>query len=90
MKKEQQISIPSNVFAQMVDDEMVILDTQSENYFGLDAIGTVMWEQLVKNPSLDTLKEEMLAHYDVEEAVLENDIRIFIDSLIQSNLVTLG
>ncbi len=90
MNNAEKIIIPSSVFAQLVDDEMVLLDTESENYFGLDAIGTVMWQQLVENPWLDVLKSYMLEQYEVEEERLEKDIKIFVKRLVEHQLITLG
>ena len=90
MNNAEKIIIPSSVFAQLVDDEMVLLDTESENYFGLDAIGTVMWQQLAENPLLDVLKSYMLEQYEVEEERLEKDIEIFVKTLVDHQLITLG
>ncbi|HFD13685.1 MAG TPA: PqqD family protein [Epsilonproteobacteria bacterium] len=90
MNNAEKIIIPSSVFAQLVDDEMILLDTESENYFGLDAVGTVMWQQLVENPLLDVLKSYMLEQYEVEEERLEKDIEIFVKTLVDHQLITLG
>jgi len=90
MNLDNEIVIPSTVFAQVLDDEIVILDTQSENYFGLDSVGAVMWQELQKNPSLAILKVTMLAMYDVDEKILENDIKLFIDKLEKNKLITIG
>ena len=90
MNFTEKVTIPNTVFAQVVDDEMVILDTQSENYFGLDAIGTDMWQILMDSHSVENLKKVMLEKYDVEEEVLEHDIKIFISELLKNKLITLG
>jgi len=90
MNFTEKITIPSTVFAQVVDDEMVIMDTQSENYFGLDAIGTQMWQILVENSALENLKIKILEMYDVEESVLKCDIEIFISELLKNKLITIG
>ncbi|PTB83409.1 PqqD family protein [Sulfurovum lithotrophicum] len=90
MNLTEKITIPSTVFAQIVDDEMVILDTNSENYFALDPIGTDMWQTLVNDNSVENLKKSMYEKYDVEEDVLEHDIEIFISKLLKNKLITLG
>ena len=82
--------MPSTVFTQVIDEEIVILDTQSENYFGLDTMATVMWEQLRVNPSLEALVQYMLEEYDVQEYVLKEDIKMFINNLVKNKLITLG
>ena len=90
MNFTEKIIIPNTVFAQVVDDEMVIMDTQSENYFGLDTIGTQMWQILVENNSLENLKIKILEMYDVDEKVLTHDIEIFISKLLKNKLITIG
>ena len=39
MDLNKKITFADTVFAQEVDGEMVLLDMNSENYFGLDAVG---------------------------------------------------
>ena len=90
MNFTEKITIPSTVFVQTVDDEMVILDMQSENYFGLDAMGTEMWQTLVENNTLENLKNVMLKTYDVEENILKHDIEVFIAELLKNKLISIG
>lgn len=90
MNFTDKVTIPSTVFAQVVDDEMVILDTESENYFGLDTIGREMWQTLVENGSLENLKTTMLEKYEVKESVIKHDIEVFIDTLVKNRLITIG
>jgi len=90
MNFTEKMTIPSTVFAQEVDDEMVIMDTQSENYFGLDAMGTQMWQILIENGSLENLKIKILEMYDVEENVLRQDIEVFISELLKNKLINIG
>ena len=90
MNFTEKITIPNTVFAQEVDDEMVIMDTQSENYFGLDAIGTQIWHILVEDSSLTNLKMKILEIYDVEENVLKHDIEVLLFELLKNKLITIG
>ena len=46
MNLNQQIVFADTVFAQEVDGEMVLLDMNSENYFGLDSVGTDIWKAI--------------------------------------------
>lgn len=44
MKLDYKITFSDTVFAQEVNGEMVLLDTDSENHFGLDEVGTSIWQ----------------------------------------------
>ena len=81
------ITIADTVFAQEVDDEMVILDTTSEQYFGLDATGVVIWQHLNENGSLQEVFDTMLEMYDVDAKQLEADICRFVQELVDAGLV---
>jgi len=87
MELKQKISFSDAVFAQEVDGEMVLLDMNSENYFGLDEIGCVIWQALQEHQSLQAVYDILLEDYDVEPEHLEKDLQIFIEQLKQAGLI---
>ncbi len=87
MNNKKSVTICDSVFAQIVDDEMVLMHKGSGDYFGLDTVGAKMWQLLQENGSLEHLKQEMLACYDVQERELEADIENFVTALVQHGLV---
>ncbi len=87
MNLNQKIVISDQVFAQEVDDEMVLLDMASENYFGLDETGSAIWQVLSKSGSLHATYDALFEAYDVEPEELENDIIVFVQKLLDAGLV---
>jgi ornithine carbamoyltransferase len=87
MDLNQKVTFADTVFAQEVDGEMVLLDMNSENYFGLDAVGTDIWQAMQENGSLQNVLETLLAQYEVEEDVLRKDLLTFVEKLQESGLV---
>lgn len=87
MNLNQKIIFADTVFAQEVDGEMVLLDMKSENYFGLDEVGTSIWQAMRENESLQEVFEAMLEQYEVEEEILERDLSDFVEKLVESGLV---
>jgi len=87
MDISQHIAITEQVFSQEVDDEMVLLDMASENYFGLDETGRAIWQELSKSGSLQATYDALLNVYDVEPEQLENDIIVFVQKLLDAGLV---
>ena len=87
MDLNQKIIFADTVFAQEVDDEMVILDMESENYFGLDEVGTAIWQEMQEKETLQEVFDTLLAQYDVEPEVLETDLSNFVQKLLESGLV---
>jgi ornithine carbamoyltransferase len=87
MNLDQKITFAETVFAQEVDGEMVLLDMESENYFGLDEVGTSIWQAMQENSDLNEVFKSLLAQYDVGEEVLEQDLKAFVEKLQESGLV---
>jgi hypothetical protein len=87
MNLNHKVTFADTVFAQEVDDEMVLLDMNSENYFGLDEVGTAIWQAMQKSGFLTDVLTSLLAQYEVEEDVLKKDLLIFVEKLQESGLV---
>lgn len=87
MNLNQKIIFTDTVFAQEVDGEMVLLDMNSENYFGLDEVGTAIWQAMQEKESLQEVYETLLEQYEVEAEVLQKDLLDFMEKLVESGLV---
>ncbi|MCU0836207.1 MAG: PqqD family protein [Chromatiaceae bacterium] len=85
-----QVTISSEVLFQQVASESVLLDLASETYFGLDEVGTRIWQLLQEHSRLRTVYETMLDEYDVEPAQLEQDLLKLIGELADAGLVIYG
>ena len=82
-------SVSQEVLSQEVSGETVLLDMQSESYFGLDAVGTRIWQLLQENNHLQQVFDTMLEEYDVDEKQLEKDLDELLNKLIDEELITI-
>lgn len=89
MNLNQKVKLSDNIFAQLVDDEIVLLDMATENYFGLDETGSAIWQQLSETGSLQATYDVLIKEYDIEPVQLENDIYTFVQTLVDAGLVQL-
>ena len=87
MDFNQKIIFLETVFAQEVDGEIVLLDMNSENYFGLDTVGTSIWHALKKSANLNEVLMLLLDEYEVEEEILRKDLIIFVENLKTNKLI---
>ena len=87
MDLNKKVTFSDTVFAQEVDGEMVLLDMNSENYFGLDEVGTAIWQAMQEKESLKEVFEVLLEQYEVEEDILKKDLETFVGKLEESGLV---
>jgi hypothetical protein len=72
-----------------VAGETVILDTVSERYFAVDAIGTRIWKALQSPCTLGSLCDRLIDEYDVPAEQCRADISALLDQLSQHGLVTI-
>lgn len=87
MNINQNIIIKDGVFTQKIDDDMVLLDRESENYFGLDEVASRIWKALEETSSLMEVLNILIDEYEVEKKILEHDIIIFVTELEKNGLV---
>jgi ornithine carbamoyltransferase len=87
MNLHKKITFIETVFSQEVDGEMVLLDMNSENYFGLNAVGTDIWLAMQKKETLAEVFVLLLEQYDVEEEVLKKDLVAYVKKLQENGLI---
>lgn len=87
---KHRVKASKDVVTKHLDDEMVILDLASESYFGLDDVGTVMWEQLTAAGSIEQAYRALLGQYDVEPETLRADLNTLLEQLLAQRLVELS
>jgi hypothetical protein len=68
-------------------DEAVILNVSSGVYFGLDTVGTRMWQLISEHGSTEKVVAALLDEYEVEESQLRHDLDKLIDQLIEKELL---
>ena len=87
---DQRVSLSDRVLAQEVAGETVLLDMASEQYFGLDEVGTRIWQLLRDGGDLRETFEIMLSEYDVEPDRLAADLRALVEEAVTEGLLTLA
>ena len=90
MKLEtQKITISNEALSQEVNGETVILDLQSESYFGLDEVGTRIWQLLQQNGDVQKTFDVMMQEFDVDAERLETDMHELLKMLDKYGLITI-
>ena len=70
-----------------VGDESVLLNLKTEQYLGLDPVGTRFWGALTESATIQRAYERILAEFDVGTAELQQDLEEFISKLLEHRLV---
>ncbi len=87
MDFSKKIVVSENVFVQEIDDEIVMLDMNSENYFGLNNIGSEIWKLMQEKETIQEIYEAMKDAYDIDGETLKNDIENLFANLEKNRLV---
>jgi hypothetical protein len=90
MNPNQAISPAPDVIFQEVSGETVLLNLESEHYFGLDEVGTRVWQLIRETGDVQAIYRTMLAEYEVSEERLRRDLDALLDEIAGLGLVTLG
>jgi hypothetical protein len=72
----------------ILGEEAVLLNLASGTYFGLDEVGTRMWQLISEHGSTDKVVATMLDEYEVAENQLRDDLNNLIQQLNEKGLVT--
>lgn len=83
----QTVQVLPDVLSQEVSGETVLLDLNNENYFGLNEIGTRIWQLLQEQNNLDKIYDILLEEYEVDEALLRKDFDDIIKQLVDTGLI---
>ena len=81
------VAVPPHVLLQRVGEESVLLHVDKECYFGLDPVGTRMWEALTKAKTVEAAYQELLAVYDVDAGRLRQDLEGLVENLVKNGLL---
>ena len=87
MNINSKITLSKNVFAQEIDEETIILDSETQEYFSINEIGKVIWSLIEEKKNLEEIKAEMLDMYEVPQEQIEKDLLNFIQALEQKGLI---
>jgi hypothetical protein len=69
----QSVAIAPDVICREVGGELVMLNLESGTYFGLDPVGTRMWQLIETHGALEKVFDAMCGEYDVTPDTLERD-----------------
>ena len=89
MTIDSKVSIPDTVFLQEVDDETILLDINTQEYFSLNEVGGVFYHMLKDEPNLQKSAEVLAEHFEVSLEDIEKDLLAFVKALEEKGLVTL-
>jgi hypothetical protein len=87
--KNLAVEISDNVLFQQIDQEMVLLDLESGEYYGLNEVGARIWTLLLEGKSLAQVLDTMVEEFEVTPEHLRGDIQRFLILMRDRGLIEL-
>ena len=73
----------------MSDDEIILLDTITQEYFSLNEVGKNIIDLISENLTKDEMVEELSNIYEVDRIQIEKDLINFAKLLEEKGLITI-
>jgi hypothetical protein len=70
-----------------VGDETVLLHLVNAAYYGLDPVGTLIWEGIKSGHDRARIRDDLLAAYDVTPDILTADMDRFLADLLAHDIL---
>jgi hypothetical protein len=87
MAFSDRVMVPTHVLVRHLDGETVLLNLDTEKYFGLDATGTRMWEWATHSSSIEAAYAKLLEEFEVEPNELRNHLAELLAQLVENGLL---
>ncbi len=89
-KPSDRFEISSEVLAQEVNGETVLLDLKGDSYFGLNEMGTHIWQLLQAGENVRGLLASLSSEYAASEERIERDVGDLLEKLTQAGLLSVA
>lgn len=80
--------ISRQVVHEKIGDEAVLLHLGTGVYYGLDSVGSRMWDLLVETGDPEIVLQRILEEFDVSSDVASRDLERLLSELVEKKLVS--
>ena len=85
---KKSVKVPDDLlFQELSNGELVFLNLDNESYFGLDEVGTVIWNEITSTDNIETAYNNLLEKFDVSPDRLKKDLESLINKMIENGIL---
>jgi polyhydroxyalkanoate synthesis regulator phasin len=77
----------NEVFASEIDDEVVMMHVKTGKYYGLDDIGSRIWELMETKIQVQEIINQLMKEYEVSQQECEKDVLELMENLKAQDLI---
>ena len=78
-----------NFLISQLGQELVLMDTKTGDYLGINAVGTHIWNLLAGSKSVQELVTDLISRFEVTEAQCKTEVEQFLSDLEKRKMVSL-
>lgn len=86
---QSRANVPDHVIFQTVEDSIVLLNLDTELYFGLDEIGAAMWNSIEARKEIPVALESLVQAFDAPADQIADDLAALVAELVANGLLEL-
>ncbi len=87
LTSETILEVATGCVACELADGLAILDTASNRYFSLNAVGRFVWRQLASPVTANDIIIRVADEYGIDPSVCADDVRKLLDDLVAEKLI---
>ncbi len=87
---DAKIARNTEIISTDMDDETVMMSIDKGEYYGVNPVGSRVWELLESPRTVSGLCETLLREYDVPQEQCHKDIMSFLNHLSEKGLIAIG
>ena len=71
----------SDIVTSEIDDSIVMMSVSAGTFYGLNAVGSAIWQFVERPTTVETIITHILAEFEVSQAQCQDDILAFIEAM---------
>jgi hypothetical protein len=80
----------ADIVASDIDNEKVMMSVEKGQYFGLEPVGSRIWELIEKPTKVSAVIDALLLQYDVDRQTCEREVLAFLAELYEADIMEVG
>lgn len=77
-----------DVICQTLDDQIILLNLTSQEYFGLDEVGSHAWKLLLETDDVASAANLLCERFSGDETAIRSDFDTLVRELLEAGLLT--
>jgi hypothetical protein len=77
----------ASLMSNKIDDEIVMMSVENDMYYGMDIVGSRVWELLAHPQSVANVCEALMAEFDVDQETCHREVLAFVEKLYEYQVI---